>query len=178
MNMYGGKITNGKTIALTKDGKTTNGHGGNVALLKATAQLNLYGGEISNGSTVQWGGNVYLYPGTLNMSGGIIKGGSVNGNKGNMSANITMRPGAVINMSGGEIYGCITGTENQNSTLNMSGSAKLTTNGTNVKGNIVSISVMINISKLNPDARIGFQCSGVGGVESTDALGGEEQTEA
>jgi hypothetical protein len=159
---------NGATIT-SGEAKTNGGskQANNIYICSA-GTVNLNSGKIEN--TVNGAQNIYFEGGKLNIKGGQI----VNTATGSRNIASKASVNGVVNMSGGEIYGCITGTENQNSTLNMSGSAKLTTNGTNVKGNIVSISVMINISKLNPDARIGFQCSGVGGVESTDALGGEK----
>ena len=163
MNMYGGTVTKGKTTKTT-----ANGHGGNIALLNAKAVLNMTGGEVTNGNGVQWAGNIYLFPGTFNMSGGTVKNGTINGAPNNMGANITMRGGAVINMKGGIIQGRVTGASTGVKTLNFSGSAKIPGDIANVSGNNVSVAVTVNIGKVNEDAVIGFQYSAPSGT-ATDA---------
>ena len=180
LNLEGGKIVSGQSKQHVSPSKVddkgdpvkTNGHGGNVALLSSTAVLNIIDGEISGGVTSQWGGNVYLYPGTMNMEGGKITGGKVGTNAANMNANIGLRNSAVINMSGGIIDGRISHNSTGTSTLNFSGTAKIPSNS--ASGNNVSTSVTVNIGKVEEGAYIGFQCSGVGGVNSTDSLGGNK----
>ena len=65
VNMYGGKITGGKT----------SGNGGNVTVYHAECKVNMYGGVIENGVAAKNGGNIYCN-GTMNLLGGTITGGS------------------------------------------------------------------------------------------------------
>ena len=128
MNMYGGKITQGES---TKGTASSNGHGGNIAVLGANTQLNIYGGEISYGNGVQWAGNIYVYPGsnatnTVTMTGGSIFGGTIKGAHKVDHANIGMRTGAVLKLSGGSISGRISAVSAANSaTVHLSGTINL-----------------------------------------------------
>lgn len=104
VTVSGGLITEGKT---TKVG----GAGGNIRLGSIYTTLNVTGNAvISNGqagskddSTITgWAGNIDVYKGTLNMSGGTVSGGWVRNNGGSIRV---AGVDAVANITAGTIYG-------------------------------------------------------------------------
>ena len=121
MNMYGGSVFGGHTKA-----SGTN-RGGNIRVT-GTGTLNILGGKIYNGNANSGGGNLYIEStGVVNMYGGLITDGMTNGVLLHESANVLMHKTAKLNISGGEITGCISGLDDTTAaTVAVSGSAKLT----------------------------------------------------
>lgn len=67
LNMYGGTIS----------GSTAAGDGGNI-YAETTAQVNIFGGTIENGKAMGNGGNIAVAGNHLNITDGLITGGSAN----------------------------------------------------------------------------------------------------
>ena len=85
LNIYGGQILGGKVT----------GNGGAILLRSATAVVNVAGGTITGGEAKN-GGAIYVKAGELNVSDGVVTGGTSNGNGGA----IYVQDGA-LNVSGG-----------------------------------------------------------------------------
>jgi len=135
VNLYGGTVTGGvandTTVTLEdKTTKSTEACGGNIYAEKSSKVL-IDGGTVENGYSDTYSGNIYLKDATLEiksgsviggysegaagniniggastfiMSGGVIKNGVCTTTGGNLRVNNT---GAVLEISGGEIYGDI-----------------------------------------------------------------------
>ena len=106
LHIYGGKIIGSK--------KGVNG--GTIYCGGSDAKVNIYGGEINGGVANKTkdtgdglGGNIHMVKGTLNITGGIITGGSANG-KANANAPAGLTGGIYIPYNG---------------TVNLSGNAKI-----------------------------------------------------
>lgn len=96
-NLYGGTITGGHAEATEK---YPGAYGGNI-LVNAKAILNVYGGEITGGTNT----SIYVNGSTMNMSGGVISGGT-----GNTSGHLRL-VNSQFTMSGGQLVGGVaTGT--------------------------------------------------------------------
>ena len=116
VSIYSGTLTSADTL-------NTITRGGVIAVNGGT--LNIYGGIIANGRTNNEssggaGGNIYLQNSFLNMTGGLVTGGTARLNGGNIYlnsnayANITggmIENGTATNQQGGNIVSNYTGTE-------------------------------------------------------------------
>ncbi len=146
-NLYDGVISDGYVAGTAVS--TSQANGGNFVINSSATStvLNIYGGLITGGSALNYGGNIYLYSGTVNMTdGGITNGICRNANSfgGNLSVGGAGSSGyGTLNMSGGiitggEIYGKTTVTSAPYGdgagiaafkanlcTLNISGTAKI-----------------------------------------------------
>lgn len=89
-NMYGGTITGGVAAK-----------GGNIYSGESTKiTVNLYGGIITGGTATNYGGNICMDKGVLNLKGTILENGTcTDGVGGNLYTCVT------TNMSSGQIYG-------------------------------------------------------------------------
>ena len=89
-NMYGGTITGGVAAK-----------GGNIYTGESTKiTVNLYGGKITGGTATNYGGNICMDKGVLNLKGTILENGTcTDGVGGNLYTCVT------TNMSKGQIYG-------------------------------------------------------------------------
>lgn len=110
---------------------TRNGQGG--VICSAGGKVNIYGGKIFGGKTQNLGGNIYIGAGQLNISGGTISGGMADPSLGTLTdgakaagANIWVKTGATMNMSGGTITGgTITGADTTGGNIYMAGTFNL-----------------------------------------------------
>ena len=108
-------------------------NGGNI-MIGSKSTLNLQGGTIMGGSVKEgmFGGNINIVGnaagnGVLNMTGGRITGGNADENAG---GNVYIS--GTLNMSGGQIDGQVVAANTGLSKINISGSAKITGNATNL----------------------------------------------
>ena len=189
VNMYGGTIRDGKVVTTKdKAGNKGASAGGNVFVYK-DATFNMYDGVISGGTIadnqVAYGGNVRVVPGavwnmkggviengvsfnkagnfslfgTLNMSGGIIRGGKVmtdgeslkdaKVDEDSASKNLHIDSGT-LKMTGGAIEGYVN-VAGKKSELNISGTAKIAGGKSNLT--LPSTNV-INMGQLKKGAKL------------------------
>ena len=103
LQMYGGTIKNGYATCYSKNGKYSQGYGGNV--LVSGGSFTLYDGIIENGIAEGGGGNVYVtIKGSFHMKGGKLTGGQVT-KKGKNGGNLVIGENCTFTMSGGSITG-------------------------------------------------------------------------
>ena len=82
------------------------GMGGAIGAVNSNCEINMSGGEITNNTAYNWGGGIYLYGATLNLSGGTISGnnvsflGSTPNSVGQMGGAIYKTANATINIQG------------------------------------------------------------------------------
>ena len=156
-NMYDGVISGG-TIA---DNQVA--YGGNVRVVPG-AVWNMKGGVIENGVSFNKPGNFSLF-GTLNMSGGIIRGGKVmtdgeslkdaKVDEDSASKNLHIDSGK-LNMTGGTIEGYVN-VAGKKSELNISGTAKIAGGKSNLT---LPATNVINMGQLKKGAKIGISGGG------------------
>ena len=156
-NMYDGVISGG-TIA---DNQVA--YGGNVRVVPG-AVWNMYGGVIENGVSFNKAGNFSLF-GTLNMSGGVIRGGKVmtdgeslkdaKVDEDSASKNLHIDSGK-LNMTGGTIEGYVN-VAGKKSELNISGTAKIAGGKSNLT---LPTTNVINMGQLKKGAKIGISGGG------------------
>ena len=144
LDMFGGKLTGGKV--------TKGGGGGAIALDDKNCVFNMYGGEISGNDGKNYGGAIFqnfaankpnATGGNFNMYGGVIKNNSAKNGGAFFSTT-----GGTINMTGGTISGNKTTQSSNdagggaiymrgNGTINISGSAEITGNSSNLDGGAI-----------------------------------------
>ena len=119
----------GKVVA-----QGVNKENGGSIMIGSKSTLNLQGGTIMGGSVKEGmlGGNINIVGnaagnGVLNMTGGRITGGNADENAG---GNVYIS--GTLNMSGGQIDGQVVAANTGLSKINISGSAKITGNATNL----------------------------------------------
>lgn len=99
------------TGVITGSGSATK-EGGAIRLTATGDTMNLYGGTVTvTEGTVQTNGGVIACSGTFNLYGGIVTGGTVTGNGGNINLAAV---GSVLNMYGGTITGGTAGGQGGN----------------------------------------------------------------
>jgi len=139
-NMYGGTVSGGTAVDKLKDDGTvgTSGAGGNFSVHYG-ATLNVYGGTIANGHVASdlaggnWGGNIRAYTGNVNISGGLIYGGT--GGKQLLGANVSVYSTAdgrtagrgFLTISGGTIVGDVATSLKNSGDLTISGNPRIVT---------------------------------------------------
>ncbi len=97
VNMSGGTVENGKST----------GNGGNILVSGANASLILTGGTVQNGTTGDSGGNLFAISGALlRIQGGLVTGGSKNGDVTHNSVNIFIN-NSTLDLQGGTVTGGI-----------------------------------------------------------------------
>ncbi len=108
VNMDGGIISNNE-----------GGYGIGVYLADEGVVMNITGGEISGSSYSSLGGGIFIFEGTVNMSGGEISRNTTYINA--TGVNVYVAEAGVFNMSGGSIEGGEIYRENNNGEHNLSG---------------------------------------------------------
>ena len=93
MNLLGGEVYGGDVT----------GRGGAIYLQDKTAVLNIDGGTI-HGGTAKQGGSIYVNNGSVNMTKGLISGGSNTGTaSGDHGGSIYIAPNGAMTMTGGTV---------------------------------------------------------------------------
>ena len=174
-NLMGGKVSGGTVVDTYKADGTVNlsGAGGNFSVHHGGV-LNVSGGVIANGHVTSaaaggnWGGNVRAYNGSVNISGGLIYGGT--GGKQLQGANVSVYSDdtgraagrGVLTISGGTIVGDVSTSLKNSKDLTISGNPKIVTSmeidgkeyNALVGGLQVNNNAGLDISKLSEDADI------------------------
>ena len=101
-------VTNGNTLYLCLHGNTIASNGTNKIVVKEGSRLvicDCSGGGVIKGATKGWGGTgIYVYQSTLDIFGGKITGGKVNGRGGGGAIALDDKQ-CVLNIYGGELSG-------------------------------------------------------------------------
>ena len=156
LNLFGGDFAAGTA----QKASSTNPQGAGIRCL---GTLNMFAGSIHGGIGNQWGGNVHIHGGTMNMYGGSIYGGSIYSNENfadkntnHANANLTTQSAGSINLYGGTVDGRVNSVSNPTGTIRICNDAKVRAEQDTATSNNLTIvsGVTYVVSNLNENGLV------------------------